>query len=1553
MANLKLVYSSKESVGIWVSSCGCSNSKLYFNSDFGSRVCQNCGVVVTEYSDSDNFDLKIPFVHLRVHTHLSFLKSICQLEDIINKAKESGMSAVAKTEFGNLCGAPSFVKQCKEAGIKPILGIEFDVIFGNVKQSITFIALNAGGYKNLVKMSTVAWCDRKKKDNDSPHILASDIQSDGLVAIVEASELADPIICLLKNQIETYVEATSHAMSNSDLVVKIATRYNIPALITNNVLYTNAEDHEAFKVALKIGKHTQTCQDVPEYYFKNIREMLQLNLPVEWYENTAKLADRVEDYGLINKDCIIPTFKDKHGEWSIEQAHGKLSMDAWMGLVNRGLIDKEEYTKRLTYELDVIQNKKFSSYFLIIADIIDFIKKSGDLVPFGRGSSAGALTCYVLGITAMDPIKWNIPFERFINPGRKDLPDVDTDIMQESRGNVLKHIADIHGYDKVAQIATYQTMGLKASIDNVGRALGVSHSQNRDLRNKIPEEIDDMEKLPDDIKNELAKVPGWIDIAIVLNGVAKNLGVHAAGLTIANVSMSGNVPLLPESDGLSSIQYDMKDVEILGMLKLDMLGLKNLDIIHHTTKKIEQNHGIKIDVHNIPIDDKKAYELISSGDYVSLFQLDSPSYRKLCRQLKPENFDHVMALNALFRPGPLEGGMTAEYVERRHNRHPIDSMHPWLDQDLAKTYQLIVYQEQLLALSKKIAGFDDIEADKFRAAVGKKNKIEFDKGIKKFRDGALQRQGLQVPPGWSGTLEQWIDDLIEKISGHARYSWNCLSENTIIYSYNRGYIKIKDVKIGEEIASFRNYTGDLFRNKVINLINNGVCRTFKIITKSGRNIRCTSNHRVFTAEHGYKYVSELRSGNFIKVFKKWAPTTNLNIGMTPVTDSSKIPIRIGADNIKWYDMVQLQLLFRLTKNTTILVALKKFFSIFSVKSLISFKNNIPIQFTTSDKIKDVSSIDLIAQFQQSPVNSQLAGNTTIINKSYVFNHRRCKSKDWVSSQSPRSQLSGQRSFRCFEWQFFKYILAAPSIIMQFFNKLFILEKWIIFFKTSVTIPFVSRPHCYDQRSVTFCAPYGFNVGTYSTFGTKCDSMCSVTIKQNITTQAKSFHKEIFNYWNVPGIDTWNVSIIDDEIMSIDEHGDEVVYDLTMEQDPNFLADGFWVHNCGHSASYGAITYVTAYLEAYYPQEYYASLLDASKKSTDKVAQLIRSVLHKGHKIVPPHINESSIEYGIGSNGMIYMGLAAIRGVGHAATQIVEERGRGKFESFIQFCQRLPSINKIVKTNLIKSGAFSWDQTICDRHKMDNLDIIHKIIRRKNRSFDGSNLPSTQIAMECYLEGDDFTDIQKQQNEREILNSFITGHPAAIYQRLAPSLECKDTFVVCPSMVQHCEIGQTILLVGMLDIVNRRTIQKEGRNKGNPYLFLQISDNEAAINTTIWYPQCNDMEKYLVPKQIGMFECVTRKDKFKEDSISLMVKQAVMLNYGLPIQGIFCHAKNSPEIVVTKLGGIINEVYNINDRKFASIRGRITVMPDILENVMQEHLDVRFLISMDPLSTHIE
>jgi DNA polymerase III subunit alpha len=779
------------------------------------------------------------FAHLHVHTSYSLLDGISKREDLIKKAKEFGNPAVAITDHGSLANHISAYKMGKEHNVKVILGIEAFMApdsrhnkdfkkadieeRGDLSKSayhLTILAKNALGYQNLIKLSTLAYREgfyRKPRMDleilnqykEGLIILSgclSSITSQYILANQQALALEHINRYRYMFGEDFYLEVMEHDLPAEKLVcealVHIGKTQGIPVVLTNDSHFTMKEDAQAQEAALCLnGKMTLLDPDHWKfdgsgYWFKSPAEMTDIirrnSWPEEAYTNTLAIANKIEDYAFKTGKHMVPLFKDKAGRtWDSVESHQKLAMMAFDGLDKMGLSDNAEYTKRLAQELDVMERKNFSSYFLIIADIIEYMKREGILKPFGRGSSVGSLVCYTTGITGMDPIRWGVPFERFINEGRKDLPDVDTDMSQRHRQKVLNYIADKYGRDNVAIIATYAQMSVKSVIDNVGRVLGIPSQVRREV-SKVIGDLDKDDKLADVLRdNDKAKKlmdfhPLWIDIATRLEGNYRNVGVHAAGVVISNDPIWLHVPLgrdhkddeKSKETGFLTTQYDMNDVQALGLLKLDMLGLKTLDVISDTIDLVKQQTGEFIDVHAMnDLNDPSAYKILASGEYVSTFQGDSAGYRALGRRLNPETFEHIMAFTALFRPGPMmpekfkdpkTGRETKgpsildHYIARRHGREPSDVWHPQLATVMERSYGMPLYQEQVVQITKTIAGFTEEEGDTFRKAIGKKDQVLFDKMA-----AVLIEKGMQ-----KGHSKDFMQGLAQKLSGSARYSWN-------------------------------------------------------------------------------------------------------------------------------------------------------------------------------------------------------------------------------------------------------------------------------------------------------------------------------------------------------------------------------------------------------------------------------------------------------------------------------------------------------------------------------------------------------------------------------------------------------------------------------------------------------------------------------------------------------------------------------------------------------------------------------------------------------------
>lgn len=857
------------------------------------------------------------FAHLHVHTTYSLLDGISKREDLIKRAKQFGQDALAVTEHGNLFNSITFYKKCRDENIKPIIGMEAyvapdsrfgrdyakkdeaaeDAKNGDLSMSayhLTILAKNRSGYENLKELSSMAWRegfykkpridDKLLEQHKSGLIVLSGCLAGKIARLIVAGNKARAQEEIEKMQRifgeDFYLELMSHSLSEdrivNDALVEFGNKLGIGLVMTGDSHFTDCKDNYAHEIALAIGTN-KSIHDANRwkfngegYWFKDGDEMEAaadvVGIPHSALDNAVTIANSVQDYEFRLGKPIIPLFKDKDGNtFSDEECDEVLRYQATEGLAQRGFSDDPGYRERLEKELALVKKKKFSSYFLIIWDIVDFMYRKGFPVGVGRGSAGGSLLCYCLRITGLDPIELNLPFSRFINEGRNDLPDIDTDISQEHRKEVIEYIVNKYGKDRVAQIVTFQSMSAKAAVDNVGRALGVPSSIRRSVGHLIGEtdKDDKLEQLLADpspghknkVREEMEKIPDWVAISEKLEGNSRNLGAHAAGITITNEPIINYLPLAKDSeDGFLTTQYDMKDIERLGLLKLDMLGVKTLDLIINTCRLIKKRHNVDIDMQKIPRNDSKTYQMLADGRYVSVFQYDSAGFRGLLRALAPTDFEHLMAANALYRPGPmLKGSGTGgksileNYIERRHNREKIELWHESLADVFKSTFGLPLYQEQIMATAQIIAGFTESQADQLRHAIGKKSATEFAEQMKHFKEGASAR----------GHAEKWVDELVAKMQGSARYNWNRSHAAAYSYiSYATAYLEANfPLEYYTELLNVNLDKNDELKIKLSSIIGKGVKLLPPHINHSGEYFH-TDGEAIYMGLYSVKQVGE-------------------------------------------------------------------------------------------------------------------------------------------------------------------------------------------------------------------------------------------------------------------------------------------------------------------------------------------------------------------------------------------------------------------------------------------------------------------------------------------------------------------------------------------------------------------------------------------------------------------------------------------------------------------------------------------------------------------------
>ena len=733
------------------------------------------------------------FVHLHLHSQYSLLEACCRTTETLEKAKSFGMSAMALTDNGNMFGAMEFYLAAKKVGIKPILGFDAylapqDRFTKNYKRSANYqpntrlvlLAQSYKGYQNLCRLSSIGYqegfyykpridWDCLKQYGDDVIALTGGFSGDVFYHLRRYGEKeARERLLKLKDVFgdRLYIEINRMGSGQwrefEPFLFELARRESVPLVATNDVYYLNKEDRLAQQVLICIGTN-KTLQDKnavwsesEEHYFKSSEEMHDL------FQDCPELCQQTVE---ISERCNVEfRFKDKSGKNiyhlpSFPTENNASILEELNRLTKKGLKDRfeeagnkgqeipekehEKYFSRLDYEIGVIDSMGFTGYFLIVQDFINWAKEKGIPVGPGRGSGAGSLVAYCLKITDLDPVRYNLIFERFLNPERISMPDFDIDFCQERRPEVIKYVTEKYGKDSVSQIITYGKLQARAALRDVGRVLGMSYSEVDVIAKLIPdklgitlkEAIETEKRIRERMETD-PQVNNMITIALKVEGLVRHAGIHAAGVIIADGELVKHAPLYKGVDGENVIQYDMKHAEKIGLIKFDFLGLKTLTYIQYALSLIHENRGHKIPIHEIDIDDPKIYELMSKGNSAGIFQFEGDGITNALKKIKPTCFEDIMAINALYRPGPME--MIPEYTKRKHGESKVEYIFPELENILKETYGVIIYQEQVQLIASIIASYSLGEADILRRAMGKKIAREMNQQRERFLKGAEQ-----------------------------------------------------------------------------------------------------------------------------------------------------------------------------------------------------------------------------------------------------------------------------------------------------------------------------------------------------------------------------------------------------------------------------------------------------------------------------------------------------------------------------------------------------------------------------------------------------------------------------------------------------------------------------------------------------------------------------------------------------------------------------------------------------------------------------------------------
>jgi DNA polymerase III subunit alpha len=769
------------------------------------------------------------FVHLHVHTEYSMLDGAARLKDLFSEAARLEMPALAMTDHGNLYGAYDFYKQATGAGVKPIIGIEGyltpgtsrfertrvrwadggenDVSGGGAYTHLTMLATDADGLHNLFRLGSLASlegyfykprADRELLERYAKGLIATTGCPSGEVqtwlrignfdrACQAASDFRD-----IFGPDNYYLELMDHGLDietriRADLI-KLGERLNLKPVATNDLHYTYAGDAQAHEVLLCVQSGSTLADpkrfkfDAQDFYLRSPQEMRALwdaQVPGAC-DSTLEIAERIGDYSSVFASRnLMPQFPVPEGETE-ESYLRRAVMDGLARRFPGGV--PEDYVRQAEYELGVINQMGFPGYFLVVADLVEHAKKEGIRVGPGRGSAAGAVIAWALSITELDPLRHGLVFERFLNPERISMPDIDMDFDERRRGDMIRYATERYGEERVAQIVTYGTIKAKAAVKDAARVLGYPFALGDKITKAMPPAVMGKDiplsgifdpahpRYPEAVEfrqlyEAEADVQKVVDTARGLEGLKRQVGVHAAGVILSRDPLVDVIPIWRrDQDGAVITQFDMGACEYMGLLKMDFLGLRNLTVLDDCLESILDNRGDTVVLEELPLDDKRTYELLSRGDTLGVFQLDGGPMRSLLRSMAPDNFEDISAVGALYRPGPMGANSHNEYADRKNNRKPVTPIHPELAEPLADilgdTYGLIVYQEQVMSIAQKLAGYSLGKADLLRRAMGKKKKEILDKEFEPFAAGMRAN-------GYSDAAIKTIWDILVPFSDYA------------------------------------------------------------------------------------------------------------------------------------------------------------------------------------------------------------------------------------------------------------------------------------------------------------------------------------------------------------------------------------------------------------------------------------------------------------------------------------------------------------------------------------------------------------------------------------------------------------------------------------------------------------------------------------------------------------------------------------------------------------------------------------------------------------------
>jgi DNA-directed DNA polymerase III PolC len=1371
--------------------------------------------------------------HLHVHSEYSLLDGACKIDALAARAAEFEQPALGLTDHGVMNGSVELFTACRKHQIKPIIGCEVYIVDDHTRRApgrlerfhLTLLAADGTGYRNLVKLSSAGFLEGYQRGKPSVDMAQLAEHGEGLIAlsgclqsrfcqhlIGDRSDLARAHASELMAAVGTdnvYFEVQKNGLPIQDKcneeIVRISRELGRPLVGTGDVHYLRREDYHHHAALLCVQTKSTLSQpkitfDTNEFYLRSSQEMAESF--AEWPEaiaSTLEIAERCDVEIELGRQ-LIPRYPTPEGAGEGEYLHR---------LVDEGLRQRygdpipAEAVERAEYELGVIDRMGFNAYFLIVWDFVKYAKDSGIAVGPGRGSAAGSIVAYCLQITDVDPLRYDLLFERFLNPERVSMPDIDMDFSVRGRERVIRYVTEKYGKEAVAQIVTFGKMFPRAATRDAARVLGHEYGVGDRLAKLIPDPI--MGRPPSfqeclspgqPLRAEVDRdgiAKQIIDVAQGLEGIVRNSSIHAAAVVISDRPLTDILPLQIADAGADEngerifrtvTQFSMKPVEQLGLLKMDFLGLRNLDVIEDALDIVERSTGERPDMSTLPLDHQPTYEMLAQGDSIGVFQFESEGMREALKKVRPTEFDDIVALVALYRPGAMDQIPT--YARGKRDPETISYADERLRPILESTKGVILYQEQAMQIAKELGGFSGAKADDLRKAIGKKNREAMAKLKPEFVEGCRK----------SGTSESVIEMLWTTNERSADYSFNkCASGQTRVVLPDGQRIRLSEA-YRMQPAEIMSMWGDgtVRPHKVARIVQTGRKPVYRVRCASGRQIRVTGDHRLLSTA-GYMKVDDMLLGVTELITLPMISEQQREARRKTMTRLAHSAERAQWDRVASVRMKAYQAARSYEEKAAHMRHMHEIYPGLT-------RNGVDAM---HERVRWLWAND--PEWRQRRMDQSLGQVRAAYDSGPGYGHCSIASNGMWCASWPEREMC--------EW---------------------LIEHGVEF---EIHKPLPNGRMCDFYFAGIYWEMDGMDrVGEF--FAAKYGDLPYVVVTPEDFRFRVARHLETAHAEN------------GDPVVAIEPLGSEMTYDVEMAADGplNFIANGIVSHN-SHAACYGLISYRTAWLKANYPAEYMAALISSVMDTKDKVPFFVAQAEQMGIAILPPDVNLSDHEFVV-VDGNIRFGLDAVKGVGYQAVEAIKgargDDGESRpFTSLFDFCERVDNraVNKKAIEALIKCGAFgSTNDTrkgmlmVLEQAQAAGQKTQQDALIGQGSIFDlameldpptgndggvGNGAGAFAGPSHAPIPGDEFDQTELLAAEKEALGLFISAHPL---KDVGPALRAKAD---CPlAELSARRDGDWVTIGGMVT-----QAKKIKTKKGDFMMFATLYDLETSVEIIVF------------------------------------------------------------------------------------------------------------------------